>query len=261
MSNDLAVAKRCAWPDERYVDLRIRQSGLVQLEEAGTFWLWAWPDLLGWPTGITWLFSPGTGRDRWPGDLWGIDDSGELVIVETKRSTEPADPFEDFLRLEHRRSSGEFIPPKLADIRAHWESLLRGERQFLELHREALHAGTGKLGLWPGVVPYSSKRIVVWRWRTLYLERVAPIVTSSSYESAVTAALQRWDNRSMWSPHYVGLFTVLNSAPPRFSAVGKACHDQLVAITSPAQVHARAIDCRIVSATQVGIECWHLSPD
>ena len=52
------------------------------------------------------------------------------------------------------------------------------------------------------------------------------------------------------------LFTVLNSAPPRFSALGRARHDELVGLASPDHVHVRAIDCGSISNTHVRIECW-----
>jgi hypothetical protein len=93
----LLSTKLCPAPDESHTGHRSRQPGLVHAEEAGTFWVWAWPEILGWPVEITWLFSPVTGNDRWPGDLWGIDVSGELIILETKRFRPGGDPFEDFL--------------------------------------------------------------------------------------------------------------------------------------------------------------------
>ena len=73
----------CAFPDVRYTDPSKSRTDLVYMEEAGTLWLWAFPELLRWHTGITWLFSP-PGRNRWDGDLWGIDDDGNFVLVEAK---------------------------------------------------------------------------------------------------------------------------------------------------------------------------------
>jgi hypothetical protein len=58
----------------------------VFYEEEGTLMLWAWPELLGWKKDIEWLFSPVIGQ-TWPGDLWGVDESGALILVETKRAT------------------------------------------------------------------------------------------------------------------------------------------------------------------------------
>ena len=111
------------------------------MEESGTFWLWAWPEILGWPVEITWLFSPVTGNYPWPGDLWGVDASGELLIVETKSSVYPADPFEDFLDCEQRRVSEGAFPPTVQAIRTRWETLLHRERRFIEVNRDALRFG------------------------------------------------------------------------------------------------------------------------
>src|SRR5713101_5810733 len=97
---------RCGRPDDYYFDKRSRRTDLVRWEEPGTLWLWAWPEILGGLADITWLFSPPTGNSLWPGDLWGMDANGEFVIVETKNTLKPGDPFEDFLRLEERRLSG-----------------------------------------------------------------------------------------------------------------------------------------------------------
>src|SRR4051812_25154622 len=94
---------------ERRIDLDLSATvglgtevGFLEFEETASFWLFLWPDLLGWPRNITWLFSPVTGKTRYPGDLWGIDETGHLVVVETKlfqRATAP-DPFEDFVAYE-----------------------------------------------------------------------------------------------------------------------------------------------------------------
>jgi hypothetical protein len=251
----LSTTKLCPSPDDRYTDPRSRRPDLVQMEEAGTFWLWAWPELLGWPVEITWLFSPVTGNDRWPGDLWGIDASGELIIVETKSSATPSDPFEDFLQFE-RRLDGVRLPPTVAEIRTRWEARLRDERRFLEANRDALQAGSRPRNAGAGVVPYSCKRLMTWRWRDLYLERIAPALASPAYEHSAKSRLERLRSRSTWSPHYFALFTVFASAPPSFSASGKERYEELRALVSPAHVHLRAIRCTgPVPTTQVAIEC------
>ena len=120
--------------------------------------MWAWPEILGWPTDITWLFSPPTGKSVWPGDLWGIDDSGELIIVETKSSLVPRDPFEDLLPFQERLTSGAW-KPTLGDLFKHWEPLISDERRFLEISNEKLQDGSGQRCEWPGIVPYSCKRL------------------------------------------------------------------------------------------------------
>jgi hypothetical protein len=59
-----------------------RRPGLVRIkaEEEAIIWLWAKPSIFPWQRPRAWLFPPVTGKTRWPGDLWGIDSCGDLVI-------------------------------------------------------------------------------------------------------------------------------------------------------------------------------------
>ena len=72
------------------------------------------------------------------------------------------------------------------------------------------------------------------------------------------AGLERWANRGEWCPHYVALFTVIDSKPPRFSAKGRASRDALTHKTRANHVHVYAIDYSLVSETEVSIECLRL---
>lgn len=248
-------------PDTSYRDTRSRTSDIAQMEESGTFWLWAWPEILGWPVGITWLFSPISGNYPWPGDLWGVDAAGELLIVETKSSANPADPFEDFLKCEQRRSEGQF-PPTVQSIQTRWEKGLRDERRFIDVNRDALQFGSDRCIPGPGVLPNSCKRLVTWRWRGLYLEFIAPVIASQAYEDAAVSALNRLNNRSELCPHYFGLFTILGSARPCFSAAGKQRYEALRASVDADHVHVRTIKCTgSVSPEHVEIVCAHPSLD
>jgi hypothetical protein len=248
------TAQRCQFPDVRYKDPRKSRADLVYMEETGTLWLWAFPELLDWHTGITWLFSP-PGRNRWDGDLWGIDDDGNFVVVEAKCASRGLDPFKEFLALEVRRSGGDWNIESIASIRQHWESLLDGERRFFHVHQKALVDGTGVLRTWSGLVPYSWKRLAVWRWRLLYYEIIAPSVTSPEYAEKASAALERWAKNRSWSPHYVGLYTVIDSGrEPRFSGVPS--YNKLIEYTAPERVHKRAVGCEKISAEHVRITSW-----
>src|SRR5207249_7727123 len=115
-------------------------------EEAGSFWLWVWPQLINWPSDITWLFSPVVGRKR-PGDLWRVDAKGNLLMVESKRSDTamPHDPFEDFV--SHKI-------PDVGELRKHWRSCLDHEKAFIQEHLAALRGDRLALGYYPGLVPY-----------------------------------------------------------------------------------------------------------
>lgn len=68
---------------KRFIDLAHEEEALI--------WLWWRPDLLGWPRTLEWVDSPRCDPAR-RGDLWGIDSSGRLVIIEAVHGT-AADPF------------------------------------------------------------------------------------------------------------------------------------------------------------------------
>jgi hypothetical protein len=234
---DAMITKICKGPDMTIVDQRFSRSGeLVDVEEVGTLWLWAWPELLQWPAPISWLFSPVTGNAVWPGDLWGIDSTGRLLIVETKLALTPVDPFEDFLAFER---AAKF--PSASALKERWVSLLKDERNFIREHRDALLGTSDGRATWSGVVPYSSKRYVVWRWRSLYATRIAPLIENTEYEDGAIRALGEFENTGDRSPHYFGVFTAPNSRVGSLSPVGEANLDALRACASAGRVHIRAL--------------------
>ena len=115
---------------------RMANGELCFREEFGTFWLWAYPSLLGWPLDVRWLFSPVVHNRVYPGDLWGVDEVGKLLIVETKLARDArADPFVDFVKLLAHKTA----PPalKAANLQGHWEALYEAERDFITRHRES----------------------------------------------------------------------------------------------------------------------------
>ena len=133
--HDLLYSVVCESPDRTIaLPAHINSPDIVTSEETGTLWLWAYPKLLGWPAPITWLFSPVTGRYPWPGDLWGVDSQGELLIVESKaaRGRGGQDPFRDFIGYEARKptNNGESAFVACAP-RRRWLSLLRKEKEFI----------------------------------------------------------------------------------------------------------------------------------
>jgi hypothetical protein len=165
--------------------------GALASEESVTLWLWRWPRLLGWPHRINWLFSPVTGRDRHPGDLWGVDSQGRVIIVETKiqRGSGGKDPFEDFIGFAQRaRHSAQ---PLSVDALLHrWNRLLLRERRFLKDFGDDRGSGKWLRGTHSGVVPYSSHREVIWQWPDLYFGVIGSLLNSESYERAVRRSLK-----------------------------------------------------------------------
>lgn len=87
MTVPLALEIDRPWPyaddGKRFVDLAHEEEALI--------WLWWRPDLLGWPRTIEWVDSPRCDPARL-GDLWGIDSSGRLLIIEASHAA-ASDPF------------------------------------------------------------------------------------------------------------------------------------------------------------------------
>ncbi len=100
-------------------------------EEEGAVWLWAFPSLLLWERRIRWLFSL-TGGERWKEDLWGIDDAGNLLILEGKRIPGERNPFRQLLRFENGRRENPQVAKLLeaGSLRRRWLTRLQQEVAF-----------------------------------------------------------------------------------------------------------------------------------
>jgi len=107
-------------------DIKSDSDRLYAFEEYATLWIWAYPQLLEWGQQIKWLFSPVTGKDKYPGDLWGMDNTGNLILVETKLATRAKqDPFVDFINFEMNMPA-----PTKAGLTSRFKSLLTDEKRF-----------------------------------------------------------------------------------------------------------------------------------
>ncbi len=173
LSQTPILRKTCDGPTD------VGDAGVFGYEEAGTLWLWVWPSLLGWPHEITWLFSPVTGKRPWPGDLWGLDATGNLLIVEAKsaRGGSATDPFEDFVDY-----TAPPVEQLMRDLRSRCQTYLEYERSFINDHATALREEHLALSRYPGVVPYSRQRREVRRWRHLYFDHIVPLFDDEDYE-------------------------------------------------------------------------------
>ncbi len=161
-------------------------------EEEGTVWLWAYPILLDWPCEIVWIDSPVVGNTRWPGDLWGVDRQGELILVEMKRAGS-ADPFEDFLS---------FHDPSRREIRAE-ELLKRWQRQHKAELRFPHALAERPAGQTAGLLPRSRHRFALRRWPYL-AGLIDAQIRSPVYVEKVQAYLNRRAKQGNPLPHYVG---------------------------------------------------------
>ena len=191
-------------------------------EGSACVWLWAWPELIMWSEPICWLFSPVVGNTRWPGDLWGVDRRGRLVIVEAKTWKRGAsvDPFVDFLGPAAAVAQGTCDTIRTNALRERWRRLLRRERSFVKDHESSLRRGDVLDGCYPGVVPYSRHRAPVQRWRQLYLDRIGPEIASIDYENRVNVHLDAREQTGDPPPHMVGVVAALGDGEARLSSSG-----------------------------------------
>ncbi|MBW2066806.1 MAG: hypothetical protein JRJ03_18000 [Deltaproteobacteria bacterium] len=211
-------------------------------EHAGTLWLWAHPGLLGWKFEIRWLFSPINTGPRSPGDLWGVDSLGNLLIVENKRAG-GGDPFQDFIGfLEDYREPG-IAADELLDK---WEGLLTKEIESAPLWRE------DPAGTYPGVLPYSRHRAELRRWPDL-TDKVEGIVLGRTYKRDVQRKLKEREMRGSPPPIYVGFFTC--SSPRLVKATPKTIKSQrrLANGSNPRQTLLTAACARRISNKKVQI--------
>ena len=216
--------------------IRVSEDGYyVTAEEAGTLAIWAYPRLLAWDPPISWLF-PCVSSDA-PGDLWGVDVNGELLVVETKRCVNPrnkrlCDPFQDFAD-EGFLTSSWFDSERL---RERWNDLLLAERDWLAKGAQCTPTTRA-----PGVVPYSSHRASVARWRGMFDTAIRPVVESDAYEDAVKAGLARRCERRNPQPHFIGLLTICTPAMCGLSRDGVTHYQQLVSMVGHPHVHLRGV--------------------
>jgi hypothetical protein len=228
---------------------------LLPSEESASFLLWAWPHLLGWPRPINWLFSPVVGNRIYPGDLWGVDSRGDLLVIETKidRTRWLQDPFGDFVAY----GSG---PPKkvwqAGSLRQHWLNLVTKEEEFIRNHAESLTPDFRPNGTYPGVLPYSSHRNAVWRWQSVFLKRVIPKFLNGSYRDAVGRSLEKRADRKNPPPIFFGLIAVIRQIDPKLSQKGRMAFSLLYRLLGRDRVGLRAIRADRLGGQRMRIKCW-----
>jgi hypothetical protein len=237
---------------------RLGITGVIRdKEEAGTVWVWAQPRLLLWPHEVEWLFSPVTGRSTWPGDIWGLDERGNLLLVETKLSSpgsKTIDPFEDFVG--YRPPARNFDAGPLQE---HWLGLYRREllsrAQIAPMPDSQIAKRT-----FPGVVPYSVHRLVLRRWATAD-SRISRRILSGRYERRVLLFLKMRRKRRNPPPHYVGLVTVTHDSQPRLSAKGREHYRLLVRHKGRRNVHLGAVRAVSQDGARAVVTGWKWKPE
>ena len=179
----------------------------VKHEEDGLCWFWAYPSLMPWPRPIIWLYTPVVGNMQWPGDLWGIDKSGNFLVIECKQCRRRDDPFKDFLAF-HLQGR-----PELSA--SHWQEKfprhLCAELDFAESISERLANKTD------GILPRSNKREHIRRWPQV-AQAIDMYIRSPQYRTLAISYLQTRAALHDPTPYYLALMIVSN---PRASVLSE----------------------------------------
>lgn len=228
---------------------------LLPSEESASFLLWAWPGLLGWPRTVNWLFSPVVGNTTYPGDLWGLDSRGDLLIVETKlaRTGTRQDPFVDFVT--YCRDPLSATRWDAQTLRDRWNKWFSCEEGFLRTQGPTLRPDRPLTGTHPGVLPYSSHRDATWRWQTLYRDRIAPRFRDGRYRRAVARSLRVRESRRNPSPTFVGVIATVRPQHPLLSAKGMAALRDLRQRVGPDHVCLRTLQVTQHGVDRIRVEC------
>jgi hypothetical protein len=233
---------------------------LLPSEESASFLLWAWPHLLGWPWPINWLFSPVVGNRTYPGDLWGVDSNGELLVIETKidRTQRLQNPFEDFV------TYGSGPPNKVwqsGSLHQHWLELFTQEQDFIREYAVRLTPDSRPDGTYPGVLPYSSHRTAVWRWQSVFRKRIVPKFIDGSYRETVELSLKNRADRNNPPPIFFGLIAVIRKIDPRLSQKGRMALSVLYRLLGSDRIGLRAIRADRRDDHRLRIKCWTVVPE
>lgn len=247
---------RCAMPIAR---LNRLGGHLLPSEESASLLLWAWPRLIGWPRSINWIFSPVVGNKTYPGDLWGVDSRGELLIVETKldRAQRPQNPLADFVAYSSWAAA-----PKLWHVDSlyrRWRSLVEDEEAFVCSCADRLRPEAPLSGTFRGVLPYSRHRDALWRWQGLFRERIAPRFVNGAYRCAVERSFRSRRNHGNPPPIFVGLMATVALNDPRLSKSGTAALRTLVHRVGRSRVLLRAMRVEPDASLGIRIRSWTMN--
>ncbi len=167
---------------------------VVDHEEEAVCWLWAYPELLPWNHPVTWLYTPVVGKHRWPGDLWGLDTKGNLLVIEAKRCGRRNNPFEDFVPY-HRDGREEL---SAAHWMSKWKGHMHSELRLTDSTAEPTEGHTD------GILPRSNRRQHLRRWMSL-AKQIDSAIRTTGYCRKVDKALRTRATSSDPTPFYIAL--------------------------------------------------------
>lgn len=121
-----------------------------------------------------------------------------------------------------------------------WVCLLKKERHFIRSYQGSRPPWRPPGATYPGALPYSSHRDAVWRWRTLYLDRIAPVIAGRPYERAVRRSFSLRAAAGDPPPYFVGLVATVFGTDPVLSATGVSSLKNLRAEVGAERVVFRA---------------------
>jgi hypothetical protein len=237
---------------EIWSSLELGGIDLYAAEENATFWLWAYPSLLGWHRKLEWLFSPVVGNSQFPGDLWGIDEAGNLLLVEMKRKRQ-SDPFKDFIGYENNKIWE--LSASYEQLKKRWEKLYSAELDFWQSHATELNKRQlGKITA-KGVVPYSSKRIATRQWIELYTKVIIPhLFEEAAYSKNVIQFLKVRNQLVEKTIYYFGMVFVKDPNQLNLSKKGEDHFRELSTRTGNDRVHLLSM----VAQKSQSDQCVHL---
>jgi len=189
-------------------------------EEDCVTWFWAFPDLWPEPRSVTWIYTPVCGDGC--GDLWGIDEQGDLLVVECKRRwASTTDAFEDF--------PGNPTDWTATRLRARWERGVEAELALASMTEPRPEKQTR------GILPRSNHREHIARWPEL-AARIRSQIEDPTYRARIQAALKARQAAGDRLPAFYGLI-VANDRRDALTPVGvKAAWDLRARLRSDAAV-------------------------
>lgn len=240
----------CGLPKRRPIERAVSIFG----EGAACIWIWVWPHLLGWHSPIVWLFPSvlGNKTERGlakAGDLWGVDATGELLILEAKScyaGHRRVDPFADFVGPAKKLIDGTCTDVDADRLEDDWHKLLNKEREFIKEHLREFKLGKPLTGTYRGILPYSRKRAALQIWRDLYCNRVVPMVKGSKYPLTVRRYLDQRKGRGNPPPHFIGLLASVDGTRPALNRNGG---ENMTTLKNMAQGRVHAV---VISGSVIG---------